>query len=141
MVNKCMFIGNLGADPETRQTAGGSVTKFRLAVNERRKNGDEWVDHTEWVRVVCFGKLAENVQKFCQKGKQVYVEGRIQTQKWQDKDGKDQYTTEIIAQEIKFLGGKKEETSGGYSSSGGGYSGGKAETGGGNPSGEDDIPF
>lgn len=141
MLNRVMLIGNLGADPEMRQTAGGSVCKFRMATSHRVKEGDTWVDKSEWHRVVCFGKLAENVQKFCQKGKQVYVEGRIQTQKWQDKDGKDQYTTEIIAQEIKFLGGKKEETSGGYSSSGGGYSGGKAETGGGNPSGEDDIPF
>lgn len=119
MVNKVILIGNLGADPEVRATNGGSfVGKLRLATGERRKDKEgNWTDHTEWHRVVVFGRTAENVAKFCKKGKTLYVEGRLQTQKWQDKEGKDQYTTEVIADEVRFLGGaegggqRREQTS------------------------------
>ena len=86
MVNKVVLIGNLGQDPEARQTnSGTTVTNFRLATNERRKVNDEWTDHTEWHSVVCFGKTAENFAMYCRRGKQVYIMGRIQTRKWQDK--------------------------------------------------------
>jgi|TARA_R100001129_G_scaffold184528_2_gene169659 single-strand DNA-binding protein len=112
MVNKVVLIGNLGQDPEARQTnSGTTVTNFRLATNERRKVNDEWTDHTEWHSVVCFGKTAENVAKYCRRGKQVYIMGRIQTRKWQDKEGNDRYSTEIVADDIKFLGGRDEAAS------------------------------
>lgn len=110
MLNRWQGIGNLGRDPDARTTQSGlTVCNFSLAVNERQKKGEEWVDHTEWVSVVAMGKLAENVVKFCQKGKQVYVEGRLQTRKWQDKAGQDRWTTEVVASEVKFLGGAKRE--------------------------------
>ena len=134
MLNKVMLIGNLGADPETRQTAGGMVAKLRLATSERRKDKDgNWTDHTEWHRVTVFGRTAENVQKFCKKGKSIYVEGTLRTNKWQDKDGKDQYTTEVIANDIRFLGGGRGEGGEGGGGGGGGYSGGGG--GGGNTGG------
>lgn len=110
MLNRWQGIGNLGRDPEARTTQSGlTVCSFSLAVNERQKKGEEWVDHTEWVNVVAMGKLAENVVKFCQKGKQVYVEGRLSTRKWQDKAGQDRWTTEVVASDVKFLGGAKRE--------------------------------
>lgn len=110
MVNKVILIGNLGADPETRETqSGSSVGNLRIATNERRKNRDgEWVDHTEWHRVTVFGKTADNCDKYLSKGRQVYVEGRIQTRKWQDKEGNDKYTTEIVADQVRFLSGASE---------------------------------
>lgn len=104
-VNKVILVGNLGQDPETRTAGSGStVATLSVATNERRKDGDNWVDHTEWHRVVCFGTLAENVARFCRKGRQVYVEGKLRTRKWQDKDGNDKYTTEILADNVVFLG-------------------------------------
>ncbi|MEZ4317295.1 MAG: single-stranded DNA-binding protein [Myxococcota bacterium] len=121
-VNKVILVGNLGADPETRTAQSGTmIVNLRLATSDRRKDRDgNWTDHTEWHRVVCFGRTAENVARFCKKGKQIYVEGRIQTQKWTDKDGNDKYTTEIVANEVRFLGGRE----GGGGGGGGGYSGG-----------------
>ena len=108
-VNKAILVGNLGADPETRTTQGGStVCNLRLATTSRVKRGEQWEDATEWHRVVCFGRTAENVARFCTKGKSIYVEGRIQTSKWTDKDGNDKYTTEIVADDIRFLGGRDE---------------------------------
>jgi single-strand DNA-binding protein len=104
---------------------------LNFATSERVKDGDKWVERTEWHRVVCFGKTADNVQRYCQKGKQLYIEGRIQTRKWQDKEGKDRWSTEIVARDIKFLGGKSE---GGYASPDG-YSGSNASTA------SDDVPF
>ena len=92
MINKAIIIGNLGRDPEARATANSTVCSFSIATNERRKDRDgNWGDHTEWHNVVCWGKTAENVAKYCQKGKQVYVEGRLQTRKWQDKEGRTKY--------------------------------------------------
>lgn len=108
-LNKVMLIGNLGADPETRYTGGGrAVANIRLATAEswRDRESGEQQDRTEWHRVVFFGRLAEIVEEYLKKGSQVYVEGRIQTNKWQDKDGNDRYTTEIIANEMQMLGGR-----------------------------------
>lgn len=106
MLNKCMFIGNLGADPEIRNTAGGqTVCSLNLAVNEKRKQGDKWVDHTEWVKVTVWGATATACGNHLKKGKQVYVEGRMTTRKWQDKNGQDRWTTEINADQVQFLGG------------------------------------
>lgn len=116
-VNKVILVGNLGKDPETRTAnSGNMVCNLTLATSERVKQGDEWVKQTEWHRVVCFGKTAENVARFCTKGKQLYVEGRIQTRKWQDKDGNDKWSTEVVARDIRFLGGKGDSDSG-YSGS------------------------
>ena len=121
-VNKVILVGNLGRDPETREGRGTTICNLNIATQERRKDKDgNWSDHTEWHRVVCFGKTAENAQKFLRKGRQVYVEGRIQTNKWQDKEGRDRYTTEIVANQIQFLGGRQDsETSGGGASGSGG---------------------
>ena len=148
-VNKAILIGNLGQDPEMRTTSSGlAIANLRLATSDRRKDRDgNWQDHTEWHTVTVFGKTAENVAKFCRKGKQLYVEGRIQTRKWEDKDGRDRWSTEIVADNVKFLGGRDEGNSGGQSrgSSGGGYGGGSGGSGGGYGGGpaHDDasIPF
>ena len=98
MVNKVILIGNLGQDPELRSTPSGqSVATLRLATQERVKDKDgNWTDRTEWHNVVVWGRTAENVNQYCKKGKQIYVEGRLQTRKWQDKEGKDRYTTDEI---------------------------------------------
>lgn len=107
-VNRVFILGNLGADPELRYTQSQMpVCSLRMATNERRKNDSgEWVDQTEWHRVVAFGKQAENASQYLSKGRQAFVEGRIRTQKWQDKDGNDRYTTEIVANNIQFVGGR-----------------------------------
>jgi single-strand DNA-binding protein len=108
-LNKVMLIGNLGADPEIRYTTGGSaIANLRLATAEswRDKESGEQQERTEWHRVVFFGRLAEIAGEYLKKGSQVYVEGRIQTRKWQDKDGADRYSTEIIANEMHMLGGR-----------------------------------
>ena len=106
-VNKVILVGNLGADPDGRETRGsGWVANLRLATTSRVKKGDEWVDDTEWHRVVCYGNTAENVLEYCKKGKQLYVEGRIRTDKWEDKEGNTKFTTEIVAQIVRFLGGR-----------------------------------
>ncbi len=110
MVNKVLLIGNLGQDPEMRSTASGtSVANLRLATTDRRKDRDgNWNDHTEWHSVVAFGRTAENVAQYCRKGKQLFIEGRLQTRKWQTKEGQDRYSTEIVADNIRFLGGRGE---------------------------------
>ena len=108
-INKATLIGNLGADPEIRYTTNGSaVANVRLATAEswRDKETGEQQERTEWHRVVFFGRLAEIVEQYLRKGSQVYVEGRIQTRKWQDRDGNDRYTTEIVANEMQMLGGR-----------------------------------
>lgn len=109
-VNKAILVGNLGADPESRQTNSGStVTNLRLATNERRKNAaGEWDDHTEWHRVVCFGRTAENAAKYLSRGRKVYVEGRISSRKWTDKEGRERYTTEVVCDTLHFLGGQSD---------------------------------
>jgi single-strand DNA-binding protein len=118
-VNKVTLIGNLGGDPEVRYTAGGSaVANITLATAEswRDKESGEQQERTEWHRIVFFSRLAEIVGEYLKKGSQVYVEGRLQTRKWQDRDGNDRYTTEIVANEMQMLGSR---TGGGE---GGGFS-------------------
>ena len=108
-INKVILIGNLGNDPETRYTAGGAaVANISLATTDswRDKETGEQQERTEWHRVVFFGRLAEIVSEYLHKGSQVYVEGRLQTRKWQDKDGNDRYTTEIVANEMQMLGNR-----------------------------------
>lgn len=107
-VNKAIILGNMGADPELRATANGtSVCSLRIATSEQWKDKQtgERKEQTEWHAVICFGKLADIAGQYLQKGRQVYIEGRIQTRKWQDKDGADRYTTEIVASELQMLGG------------------------------------
>ncbi|MEM7027332.1 MAG: single-stranded DNA-binding protein [Pseudomonadota bacterium] len=108
-INKVTLIGNLGNDPDIRYTASGAaVANISLATAEswRDKDSGEQQERTEWHRVVFFGRLAEIVGEYLRKGSQVYVEGRLQTRKWQDKEGNDRYTTEIVANEMQMLGGR-----------------------------------
>jgi single-strand DNA-binding protein len=109
-VNKCILIGNLGKDAELRTTSGGmQVASLRLATTDRRKDASgQWTDHTEWHSVVCFDKLAALMERFGKKGKPLYVEGRIQTREYTDKDGQKRWSTEIIAGEIRLLGGRED---------------------------------
>ncbi|BCG63817.1 MAG: single-strand DNA-binding protein [Methyloprofundus sp.] len=109
MLNKVTLIGNLGADPEVRyMPTGGAVTTIRLATSERWKDKQtgERKESVEWHRVVFFNRLAEVAGEYLRKGSQVYIEGRIRTQKWQDQSGQDRYTTEIVAAEMKMLGSR-----------------------------------
>jgi len=109
MLNKVTLIGNLGADPEVRyMPSGGAVANVSLATTFRWKDRDtkEKKESTEWHRVVFFNRLAEVVGEYLRKGSQIYIEGRLQTRKWKDKDGIDRYSTEIIATEMQMLGGK-----------------------------------
>jgi|TARA_B100000959_G_scaffold49769_1_gene51267 single-strand DNA-binding protein len=108
-VNKVTLIGNLGNDPEVRYSGNGkAVANVSLATAEswRDKDSGEQQERTEWHRVVFFGRLAEIVSEYLHKGSQVYVEGRLQTNKWQDKEGNDRYTTQIVANEMQMLGGR-----------------------------------
>jgi single-strand DNA-binding protein len=108
-LNRVTIIGNLGKDPEVRYSQSGTaVANMRLGATERRKDGDSWQDHTEWFTVICFGKTAENAGRFLKKGRQVFVEGRLQTRQWQDKENQTRYTTEVVANQLIFLGGGKE---------------------------------
>ncbi len=131
-VNRVIVLGNLGADPELRYTqSGAAVANLRVATNERWKDKDGGQqERTEWHSIVVFGRQAENCEKYLKKGRSVYVEGRLQTNEWEDKDGNKRYTTEIVAQTVQFLSGGSDD-GGGYSGGGGGYSGG----GGGNRGG------
>lgn len=109
-VNKVILVGNLGQDPESKTTGGGTaVASLSLATSERRKSGDKWEEATEWHKVVSFGKVAENAARFLKKGSKVYVEGKLRTRKWQDKNGQDRYTTEVVADTIQFLDRKSDE--------------------------------
>jgi single-strand DNA-binding protein len=107
-VNSCFFIGRLGKDVDVRYAQSGTaVGNFSLAVGGRKKVGGEWQDHTEWVDCVVFGKTAEACRDHLSKGSQCAVQGELQTRKWQDKEGNDRYTTEIVAREVTFLGGNQ----------------------------------
>ncbi len=115
MLNKVMLIGNLGADPEVRYLpSGGAVTNIRLATTRRWKDRQtgERKEQTEWHRVVFFNRLAEIAGEYLRKGSQVYIEGRIQTRKWQDQSGQDRYSTEIVAEEMQMLGNRSGGTAG-----------------------------
>jgi single-strand DNA-binding protein len=123
MLNKVMLIGNLGKDPEIRATQSGtSVVTFNVATTERWKNKDgQMQEATEWHRVVAWQKLAEICGTYLHKGSKVYIEGKLQTRKWQDQNGNDKYTTEIIAKDMKMLDSKGSGDSGyGAGGAGGG---------------------
>ena len=108
-INKVILVGHLGADPETRyMPSGGAVTNVRVATSEawKDKTSGEQQERTEWHNVAFFGRLAEIAGEYLRKGSQVYVEGRLRTRKWQDRDGNDRYTTEVIANEMQMLGGR-----------------------------------
>lgn len=142
MVNKVILVGNLGRDPEVRNAQSGTtVANLSIATTTRRKQGEEWVDHTEWHRVVCFGRTADNVSRFLTKGRQVYIEGRLQTRKWQDQEGKDRYTTEVVADTIQFLGRRGDDVGPGAGDSSGYGSQPSYPSGGGSATPDDDIPF
>ena len=108
-VNKAILVGHLGRDPEVRYSASGAaIANVSIATSEswKDKNSGETQERTEWHRVVFFGRLAEIVGEYLKKGSQVYVEGRLQTRKWQDQTGNDRYTTEIVANDMQMLGGR-----------------------------------
>ncbi|MEK7666308.1 MAG: single-stranded DNA-binding protein [Pseudomonadota bacterium] len=158
-VNKVILVGNLGKDPEVRYSPnGGAVANITIATSEswKDKTSGEKQEKTEWHRVVFFGRLAEIAGEYLKKGAQVYIEGRLQTRKWQDKEGKDRYTTEIVAGEMQMLGSREgrgapsefDQSSDEGRSSGGSSSRAPAtaSSGGGKPSSppsdfDDDIPF
>jgi single-strand DNA-binding protein len=155
-VNKVILVGHLGADPDMRYTpSGAGVCEFRLATSEswKDKNGQRQ-ERTEWHRIVVWGKMAEICAKYLAKGRQVYIEGRIQTRSWDDKEGQKRYMTEIVANEVQFLSSGGERGGGGgrrgaddgppppgddFAGGGGGGGGGNYGGGGGGP--DDDIPF
>ncbi len=165
MINKVILVGNLGADPEVRTTNSGlKVANLRLATSERQKDkaSGEWKEHTEWHRVVVFGRTAEVVEQYAQKGRQLYIEGRIRTRKWTDQSGAERYSTEVIGDLMKLLGsrgggggggdyGGGGGGGGGYGGGGGGYGGAGSSGGGatdassgggyGGGSPDEDIPF
>jgi single-strand DNA-binding protein len=137
-VNKAIILGNLGRDPELRHTPGGkAVATLRIATNEVwTDQSGERQERTEWHTVVVWGRQAENCSQYLKKGRSVYIEGRLTTRKWQDKDGKDRYSTEIVADRVQFIGG----------GTGGGGGGGGREFEDQSlepppPGGNDDIPF
>jgi len=124
-INKAILIGNLGADPETRYSAGGTaITNISVATSDswRDKTSGEMQERTEWHKVVFFARLAEVAGEYLRKGSKVYVEGRIQTRKWQGQDGQDRYSTEIVANEMQMLDSKG---GGGSAPFGGGGGGGQ----------------
>ncbi|MFO7963276.1 MAG: single-stranded DNA-binding protein [Desulfobacterales bacterium] len=143
-INKAIIVGRLGRDPEVRYTADGrAVTNFSVATSDEWKDKEtgEKKERVEWHRVVAFNKLGEICGQYLSKGKQVYIEGRIQTRDWEDREGVKRYTTEIIALDVQFLGSKDD---------GGGGGGVKnqvrdpyadSETSFGGPPSDDDIPF
>lgn len=163
-INKAIIVGNLGADPETRYTAGGTaVTNINVATSDtwRDKTSGEMQERTEWHRVVFFARLAEVAGEYLRKGSKVYIEGRIQTRKWQNKDGVDQYTTEIVSNEMQMLdsrgggqggggsapfaggGSQRPQQQGGQNSGGqggGNYGGGQQNHGGGGGQGGGNQP-
>ena len=159
-VNKVILLGNLGRDPETRYTTGGdAVTTLNIATSEQWKDkSGEKQERTEWHRVVLFARLAEIAGEYLKKGRSVYIEGRLQTRKYTDKDGVEKYSTEIVADRMQLLGGREGGGTGGDAELAGATSGGgasrreaAASTAGGGKSGgsakkntedfDDDIPF
>ena len=144
-LNKVMLIGNLGADPELRFTQNGTaVANFRIACTRSYTNRDgERTEATEWVTIVAWRGLAENVGQYLSKGRPVYVEGRLQTRQWEDRDGNTRYTTEVVANDIQFLGGRGGGGGDDDWGGGGGRGGGGYDRGGPPPAGmdADDLPF
>ena len=154
-VNKVILIGHLGADPETRaMPSGSSVANLRIATTEswRDKQSGEQQERTEWHRVVIFSRLAEIAGEYLRKGSQVYIEGSLRTRKWQDKQGQERYTTEIVGNEMQMLGGRGGGGAGAPGSGGGASAGAPREpaqdyaapsggSGGEREDFDDDIPF
>ena len=150
-VNKVILVGTLGKDPETRyMPSGQAVTNIRIATNEqwKDKTTGEQQERTEWHAIAMFGRLAEIAAEYLRKGSQVYIEGKLRTRKWQDKEGKDRYTTEIVADEMQMLGGKGGGASaaagaGAAMGAGAGGGSGRAAVNESGPPGDfdDDIPF
>jgi single-strand DNA-binding protein len=137
-VNKVILVGNLGRDPELRYIPSGqAVANFSLATSDRwrDKEGNNQ-ERTEWHRIVVWGKSAENCAQYLQKGRSVYVEGRLQTQEWEDKEGVKRKTTEVVAQTVQFLGGRGGGPAGDSGSPSAGSGGGESS---GPPS--SDVPF
>jgi len=120
-VNKAIILGNLGADPEIRYTSGGqAVSDLRIATSRRWQNKDGGQqEDTQWHRVVVWGKQAEMCKEYLSKGRQVYIEGRIQTRSWDDKEGIKRYTTEIVAQTVQFVGSRGDSRNANNRSGGG----------------------
>jgi len=153
MLNKVMLIGNLGADPETRFLQDGTcVCNLRLATTEKFKGRDgNQQERTEWHRIVLWGRLGEIANQYLSKGSKVYIEGKIETRKWQNKEGQDQYTTEIRGNEMKMLGGgsnqgggsaQRGNQGGGFPSQGGNQGGGfPSQGGGGSAAKKNNDPF
>ena len=146
--NKITIIGNLGRDPELRYTPqGDAVCDFSVAVsNRKRDKAGEWQDATTWFKVTLWGKKGENASKYLTKGRQVYVEGRLEVDEWTDRDGKDRYSLVIQGNEVQFLGGRDEDSSPSNYASDNSFAGettdissGTSETT--NAPADDDIPF
>ncbi len=124
-VNKVILVGNVGKDPEIRATQGGmSIASFALATTDRTKGQDgQWTDKTEWHNLVAFQRTAEIVRDYVKKGSQIYVEGKIQTRSWDDKEsGQKKYKTEILVNDLQLLGGRGGDSAGGGERSSGSYS-------------------
>lgn len=141
MINKVILIGNLGADPEIRYTQSGTpVVNFRVATTERWKDqSGQQQEQTEWHSIVAWRRLAEICGEYLSKGSRVYIEGKLQTRKWQDQNGNDRYTTEIVANEMKMLSPRGSGTgTDNYGADGGGYNNFPQEP---PPSTGDDVPF
>jgi single-strand DNA-binding protein len=136
-VNKVILVGNLGSDPELKHTPGGdAVCEFSIATNESwTDKAGQKQERTEWHSIVVWGKRGEVSAKYLSKGRQCYIEGRLRTRSWEDKEGNKRYKTEIVASDVQFLGGKGDGDSGGHGASNDApppYSGG---------GGDDDLPF
>ncbi len=145
-VNKVILIGNLGRDPELRYTQNGQpVANFSLATSENwmDKTSGEKVEKTEWHRVVVWGRTAEHCSQYLSKGRSVYIEGRLQTRDWEDKEGQKRSTTEVNALTVQFLGGPRGQGGGESGSNAGESSGGGSlgESSGAPPAAGDDVPF
>ncbi len=143
MINKAIVVGNLGRDPEVRSTPSGqSVAKFSVATTRKWTSKDgERQEATEWHNIVCWGRQAEIAGQYLHKGKQVYVEGRLQTDSWEDREtGKKMYRTEIVCDNFQMLGSRGDSNTGGGSAAGGGSTSGGAGNFSG-PAEDDDVPF
>jgi single-strand DNA-binding protein len=147
-VNKVILLGNLGRDPELRYTPSGQpVANFTVATNESwtKKDGSGREERTEWHRIVAWGRTAELCAQYLAKGRTVYIEGKLQTREWENKEGQKQRTTEIVANTVQFIGGGAGAGAGGGAPRGAPGGGGAPPTGGGGfdggPPPEDDIPF
>lgn len=141
-MNRVILYGHLGADPDLKMLQGGNaVLNLRLATKERRKKGDEWVDHAEWHNVTVWGKRAEGLAKFLRKGSAILVEGALRTSSYEDRDGNKRYKTSINAENVTAAGGKRDGEGGGSRGGGESYSASDGSAGGGGDYGDEDIPF